>query len=411
MTNRPPPTTHHSDIQRRKRGFLAKVLQRKKLEGVFLFVTSRCNSKCRTCFYHDKLNDGRDLTFAELQTIARTAPQFDKLWLSGGEPTMRKDLVEIVQLFVKHNGVKVINLPTNGLLGDRLEQMVTRLLDECPKLEIHLNFSLDGLGATHDSIRGVPGGFRKTLATMQRVKKRFYGNPRLVRNIASVVTPENYDQLFELGAYLLHRDLVGAHVFEVTRGDPLDPTTKTVTQAQMLALYDRVYPLYEVQAERLFKEFGPVGRRIATTFYLGFIRFLQQMQGANVDGPCDWGMPCTAGETTLVIDHDGQFRSCEMRPPIGHLRDYDFDTQAAFSSPAMQREIAEIGGGYRANCWCTHGCWIMSSMKFSPRTILGRLPAAYFRGRKLHDDAFTLPAVDFDAIEHYDEQPAADEKQ
>ena len=119
MSSQTHSRDHRNDIERRKRGFVAKVLQRKKLEGVFLFVTSRCNSKCRTCFYHSKLNDDRDLTFEELRTVSRTAPQFDKLWLSGGEPTMRKDLVEIVRLFHEQNGIKVVNFPTNGLLVAR----------------------------------------------------------------------------------------------------------------------------------------------------------------------------------------------------------------------------------------------------------------------------------------------------
>jgi hypothetical protein len=217
-----------------------------------------------------------------------------------------------------------------------------------------------------------------------------------------VVTPENVDEAFELGALLLERDLVGAHVFEVTRGDPRDPSTKALSSEQMRALYDRVYPLFEVQADRLFRDFGAVGRRVAKTFYLGFIRFMQDLQGANVDGPHPWGMACTAGETTIVVDHDGQFRACEMRPPIGHLRDYEFDIQAALRSEAMRHEIDAIGGGDRANCWCTHGCWIMSSMKFSPRTLLVRLPAAYLRARRLHQPGFRLPAFDSQRLLGYE---------
>ena len=389
-------------IAARKRGFLQQVIQRKRLESLFLFVTSRCNSKCRTCFYHAKLNDGRDLSFAAIERLADTAGQFAKLWLSGGEPTMREDLAEVIELFYHRCGIKVVNFPSNGLLPERVEQVLAHLLERCPKLELHVNFSLDGIGETHDAIRGVPGGFRKTLATIAAVRRRFGAEPRVVMNVASVVTPENYDELFDLGAYLLERDLVGAHVFEITRGDPRDPTTKALSARQMLDLYDRVYPLFELQGERLFKDFGPIGRRVANTFFLGFIRFMQELQGANVDGPCDWGMACTAGRTTIVVDHDGQFRACEMRPPIGDLREYGYDIGAALRSAAMRSEITAIGGGSRANCWCTHGCWIMSSMKFSPRTLLGRLPAAYLRSRRLHQPDFRLPQLDPGRIARYE---------
>src|ERR1044071_3666830 len=96
--------------RRRKRSF----------NSLFLFVTSRCNSLCRTCFYFDKLNSRDDLTFDEIATISTTAGPFRKLWLSGGEPVLRDELAEIVAMFARRNGVRNVNLPTNGLLPDRM---------------------------------------------------------------------------------------------------------------------------------------------------------------------------------------------------------------------------------------------------------------------------------------------------
>ena len=94
------------------------------LESVFLFVTSTCNSLCRTCFYWDELNQGRDLSFEQIEELSRTAPRFHKLWISGGEPFMRKELAEIVELFYVNNGVRHINLPTNGLLPGKVESVI-----------------------------------------------------------------------------------------------------------------------------------------------------------------------------------------------------------------------------------------------------------------------------------------------
>jgi molybdenum cofactor biosynthesis enzyme MoaA len=56
----------------------------RQFNSLFLFITSRCNSLCRTCFYFDKLNSTDDLTPAEIARISETAPPFRKLWLSGG---------------------------------------------------------------------------------------------------------------------------------------------------------------------------------------------------------------------------------------------------------------------------------------------------------------------------------------
>jgi len=126
-----------------------------------LFVTSRCNSLCRTCFYWDNLNKNQDLSFEQIGTISRTAPQFAKLWLSGGEPFLRQELDEIICLFYRQNQIRHLNLPTNGLLADKVHAVIARVLRDCPELTIDLNFSMDGLANTHDTIRGVPTISRK----------------------------------------------------------------------------------------------------------------------------------------------------------------------------------------------------------------------------------------------------------
>jgi organic radical activating enzyme len=95
------------------------------MNSLFLFVTSRCNSRCRTCFYFDKLNSRDDLSFDQIRRISETAPRFKKLWLSGGEPTLRGELGEIVGLFARNNGIENVNLPTNGLIPDRVFVGVT----------------------------------------------------------------------------------------------------------------------------------------------------------------------------------------------------------------------------------------------------------------------------------------------
>src|SRR6266568_8284797 len=88
----------------------------KRLGTVILFVTSRCNAFCRTCFYHAELNQPGDMTFAQIEKISSTMPPITDLWLSGGEPTLRRDVAEIIDTFVGNNGVRRLIIPTNGLV-------------------------------------------------------------------------------------------------------------------------------------------------------------------------------------------------------------------------------------------------------------------------------------------------------
>src|SRR4026208_1390973 len=96
----------------------------KRLGTVILFVTSRCNAFCQTLFYHEELNQPGDLTFAQIEKISRTMPSITDLWLSGGEPTLRRDASEIIDAFVNRNGVDRVIIPTNGLIKARVYEIV-----------------------------------------------------------------------------------------------------------------------------------------------------------------------------------------------------------------------------------------------------------------------------------------------
>jgi Fe-coproporphyrin III synthase len=389
------------DIHLGEPGFLSKVLRRRELESVFLFLTGRCNSKCRHCFYvphgHDA-RPGADLTFAEMERISRSAGHFDKLWLSGGEPFLREDLAEILEMFHQQNRVQAINLPTNALLPDRVERVMARLLETCPDMTIHLNFSLDGLGEKHDRFRGVPGSFAKTIDCLERVERRFGDNPKLLRNVASVVTVDTIDDAEDLAAYLFRRFRLATHFFEAVRGETRDPALQRVSREQLADLHRRLLPCYQAMARRLFGKLPRGPRDLAELFFVGTIGLLYDLQEQNMNGPHPWGMECTAGQTTMVIDHDGAFRSCEMRPPIGNLRDYDFDLRAAYRGRAMRDEVTAIGGGQRANCWCTHTCWMLASMKFSPRSILLEVPRHYLGYRWQRMPPFSPERLSLDEL-------------
>jgi MoaA/NifB/PqqE/SkfB family radical SAM enzyme len=351
-------------------------VRRREFSSLFLFVTSRCNARCRTCFYFDKLNSRDDLTYSQIERISQTAPPFRKLWISGGEPFLREELAEIVALFVARNGVRNVNLPTNGLLPEKLLPSMDRMLELCPGVSIDLNFSLDGLARTHDSIRGVPNNFDRTLATMAEVEQRYRGVRRLRRNVLTVITRENQAEVVPLAEYLEEHGRIDGHYFEIVRGQAPDPSLKILTRSEVAGLHRRLMRFHHRYARALFAHLPPVIRQIARLYYLGNLRFHFDLHEQCLESPHPWPMPCTAGETSIVIDHNGRFRACEMRGVVGDLHDFDFDVGRALQSSGMCKEVSEIP---RANCWCTHSCFIQDSSKFSPKVQLLGIPVAGIR--------------------------------
>lgn len=343
----------------------------RKLESIFLFVTGRCNSKCAMCFYADDMaKRERDLTLDEMRKISETAGEINRLWISGGEPTLRDDLPEILEMFYKNNHIKDVNMPTNALRADRLIEWVGRFRRNCPDCNINVSISLDGFGEVHDRQRGVPGNFYIALAALKRVCDTFKDDAKVITNIATVITKFNIDQVNDFMEWMLGRFNLTNHTIEAARGVTREDGVKVLDEKGLRAIQDKAAPIYSAYAERIAANTTGLRRPLARFFYKGFIRTMYNVRAKNIDHPTPWGYDCTAGETTLVIDYDGRFRACELREPLGKLQDYDFDIQRVMHSDVMKQEIAAIGHGFKANCWCTHSCWISSCLAFSPRKML-----------------------------------------
>lgn len=115
-------------------------------------LTEKCNLRCVYCMPNEGIplmpkDDA--LTSSEIARLARLFVQegVDKIRLTGGEPTLRKDLMEIMESLSKLRknhpsdsiGLKQIGITTNGLL-------LTRLLPQMASLGLsHINVSLDTL--------------------------------------------------------------------------------------------------------------------------------------------------------------------------------------------------------------------------------------------------------------------------
>ena len=87
-------------------------------------LTDRCNMRCVYCMPEEMSFSPRDelLTAEEILTVARAARDldFDKIRLTGGEPTVRPELLDIVR-GISALGFQAISITTNGLrLGEKV---------------------------------------------------------------------------------------------------------------------------------------------------------------------------------------------------------------------------------------------------------------------------------------------------
>ena len=351
----------------------------KRLGTVILFVTSRCNSLCQTCFYHAELNQPGDMTFDQIKKVSSTMPTITDLWLSGGEPTLRHDVSEIIDTFVRNNGIRRLIIPTNGLVQERVYQIVEQALGTHDSLELYLNIALDGYGDTHDRVRGVPGHWEKTLACIRSLyplKQRF--GDRLRLNVNTVVCTENYTEFEKLGEFMWQNFKLDGHYFNIVRGETLvGDQIKDVPPAVLPQMYAYASDLTKRYGDRMFAEDDALKRFVKNIAYVGTITTHYRTQRPNFVASTPWPFPCTAGETIAVVDYNGDVRACELRNKFASLKDFDYDFSALWSAQDRQTELNAIDGGKA--CWCTHVCFIHDSMRHSRRSLLFEAPKNYLR--------------------------------
>jgi MoaA/NifB/PqqE/SkfB family radical SAM enzyme len=131
----------------------------------------RCNLHCEFCYVGDLLNiEGEWRQEMPLETIRRAFPERDGLQvnLTGGEIFMRKDIMEVLDLFARKKYVCGY-LTTNGTIIDegRAEALADLALRGFLK---HISVSIDGPGELHDAARGVKGTFERTAAGLRRLQ-------------------------------------------------------------------------------------------------------------------------------------------------------------------------------------------------------------------------------------------------
>ncbi len=350
-----------------------KPLIKKQLDLVIFFVTSACNARCRTCFYWLELNRRGDVSFDEISKLSSTMPTFHDLWLSGGEPFLRKDLAKIIHLFYTNNNIRDVRIPTNGLPTEQTIKTVISVIEECPEIQIEVDITIDGFSETHDRIRAVPGNFEKALKTMAELERVRERSPNLTLYVNSVITRENRNEIVQLGHYFKQRHELDGHYFQIIRGEPKDQSLQVVEPTELHQTYTEILPLNLEYISKPSRKKSRLNGLAKAIWKAGYI-FSYETQFKNYAYRTKWKMPCTAGQTSIVIDYNADVRVCELRKPIGNLRKFGMDFSKFWDSIERKMEVQRVE---LDQCFCTHICFMYDSMRHSKRVMLWELPKSY----------------------------------
>lgn len=296
--------------------------------------TYRCNSRCSMCHIWQHPTHPEDEV--GLETLEKLPGGFDNLNVSGGEPTLRRDLEAVIDLLAPK--ARTIEISSNGLHWQHLEPIIRK------HPSVKVRFSLEGFEQTNNAIRGEPDGFRTKVAGLRRLRE--LGGTDL--GFACVIQDQNAADLvalyrfarelgFELSTSALH------NAFQFHKSDNVP--------------YDRLRLAREV--EQLVTEMLR-GRGVKNWFRaymnLGLIRKILGQ---------DRLIPCTAATDFAFIDPWGDVYACNVRNDLllGNLRRESWSE--ILDSPLATRLRGEVAA-------CAQNCWMVTTARTAMRNP--RLP-------------------------------------
>jgi MoaA/NifB/PqqE/SkfB family radical SAM enzyme len=163
----------------------------------WIHVGNACNVKCKFCYYIDSLTAKNNKTTEEIKKDVDflKSKGLDRLDFTGGEPTIRKDIVEVVR-YSRERGFKQVGVITNGFkMAD--EKFSKELIDAGLNDAL---FSLHGHNVeVHDKLTQLTGSFERIVKAMRIVKEQ--GIEQFRTN--TVVNKENYKNLPEMAELLV----------------------------------------------------------------------------------------------------------------------------------------------------------------------------------------------------------------
>ncbi|VAW88929.1 Radical SAM domain protein, partial [hydrothermal vent metagenome] len=332
------------------------------------FITRKCNARCPFCFYIDNTSNAKtsvnELSLDEIKKIS--ASMGNLLWLafSGGEPYLRKDLVEISKIFYDQNKPVFMLYPTNGLLPELIKEQTEQILNDCKNSVVTVKLSLDGLHGDHDALRDTAGCFDKTMQTYELLGELLEQYDNFELGINTVFCSDNQDNMDEIIDFVQSLTKIKTHTISMVRGNLADAHFKKVDYEKYRRAIDRLEKNlknktsnhYRFRGARLKAAQDIVQRRLIHQTLLDKKRLI----------------PCYAGRLNLVLTETGDVYPCEiLSTSFGNVRNHHYNMKEIVHTEKAQPVLESID---KKCCYCTHECYFITNILFNPRLYpeLGR---------------------------------------
>ena len=293
-----------------------------------IFSTYRCNAKCGMCDIWKYPTSVKEEFKPEL--LNKLPSSIDRINISGGEPTLRADLEEIVSILQPRT--THLEISTNGYFPDRLEKLARKY----PKLIFRI--SIEGLPERNDKLRGLDNGFDRALRSLLRIRRAGIENV----GFAMTISGENHKDLLDVYHMCASMDIQLANAVvhnsfyfqkEDNSIENIDEVSETMKEFISLLLQSPRRQ-FKARLKDWFRAYINLG-------------LLHHMQGKSRP------LKCTAGTDAFFLDPYGRILACNgsAKPFImGNLVEQEFDEiWGSKQAEEARKQVAQCN----RQCWMT----------------------------------------------------------
>lgn len=293
-----------------------------------VITTYRCNARCRMCNTWDFPSKSAEEFKPEI--LEKLPARLSRMNITGGEPALRADLLEIVRILDKRTSH--LEISTNGFFTDRLVEVAAAY----PHLTFRM--SVEGLPKLNDELRGIKDGFDHALRTLLELKHLGVCNIGL----AIVISQNNIHDLLNLyelvaglgvefaqatmhNSFYFHKDDNKIEDLDLVRGIMKEFIIRLLTSRRS-SLKMRVKDWFRAYIN------------------MGILRYMEGKART---------MPCGAATDFFFLDPWGRVLACNGSAEawvMGDLTTQSFDE--IWSSPEAEKVRNQVKMCER-NCWMT----------------------------------------------------------
>ena len=297
-----------------------------------LGLTYRCNSRCSTCNIWKRKEFKHELSLNEFEKIFKNIGKnrIYLLILTGGEPFLHKDIVEICEYAEKYCKPETVVIPTNCILNEIVVRKTEEILKNCRKSHITVNISLDGIYGKHDFIRGTPGNFDKAMNVYKKLKSFEKKYKNFDVSLHTVISKFNFMDFKEIFEYVSKELKPENYITEIAEHrNELNNTKENIAPE---------FNEYSQAIDLLIKDLETKKLNLKQALRIEYYRLVKKIlkQKKQV-------IPCYAGIASAQIDPTGEVWFCCVRAEsIGNIRDVNYDLMRLWFNEKAEKQRKSI---------------------------------------------------------------------